>query len=487
MTITTVDVGPLGDHHRRLWRGARLLYLLIPIPMFMALLVQTGLPVLDHILFFGGPIVLLAAFATALFVSGRFVARWGTVAGWLFGLFVTVNLVIVADKFVPALLDGSLFDAGVLGTNLLYLASLLGIGSAARAGLLLGKASIPALGVRFVDILANTRRRAGHGISSTAPLAFRARPSGWLRIACGFGLFGLAFWLFVLDQAFPALGLGNVLPPDVYLPASVAGFALVALGGTLLVRHGLRQVRLDAHGQMEADVRPPVLLLRSFPDDQASLRPVGLLAFLQLRRRRLEEAVAQEVSALGPFIAVGAPGERLPELGAYRAYPTDGEWQAAVLDWINRSRAVLLVAGTTPWVAWELRALRKAAALPKLLLLLPPGKAEDRDARWRIVGDCLRDSRWGPELAHADPTRAIALCFRPDGGIVVIAGSTETERDCRLAVRVGLYAMLAPHPSRHPIGQDEPDQAEPTPRRRTGSDAGCGRSPDRPIPASCRG
>ena len=453
MTITTIDLQPLGARHQRLWRGARFLYMLIPIPVFMVYLVQTGIPLVDHVVFFFGPVVLLVAFGTALFVSGRFVARWGTIAGIVFGLFVAVNMVVVGDKFIPSLLDGSLFELGVFGINLAYLTSLMLVGIAARAGLSLGKAFVPSLGARFGDVLALTGKPAGRGSLLGQPLAFRRTPSGWLAVASGAALYGAAFWLFVLDHAVPGVGLGDTLPPDLYFPVSIAGFALLALLGTLLTRRGLRRIRLDARGQMQADARPPVLLLRSFKDDQARLRPIGFLSLLQLRRIRLEEAVGREAGSFGPFIAVGAPGESLPELGAHRAYLGDGEWQRTVLDWIDRSTVVLMIAGSTPWVAWELRALRDAAALTKLLLLLPPGQTEDREARLRLVRECLSGSPWAAGLAAADLSRAIAVRFRPGGGIVVLEGAHGTERDCRLAVRVGLFEMLSGYEEKtEPLG-----------------------------------
>ena len=449
-----IDVRSLGVQHQRLWRGARFLYMLIPISVFMVYLVQTGSSTVDYIVFFGGQVVILAAFWVAFFVSGRFVARWGTIAGGVFCLFLIVNMVVVYDKFLPSLLDGSLLEPGVLLTNAAYLGCLLVVGAAARAGLALGTAAVPRLGVRFRDVLARTAKLNDRMAFLAMPLAFRGAPAGWLSIALGICVYGVAIWLFVLDNAFPSVGLGN-MPPDLYLPASIVGFALVTVCGTLLLRRGWRRIRLDAHLQMKADARQPVLLLRSFKDDQALLRPVDFLSVLQMRRIRLEEAVAREVSILGPFIAVGAPGENLPELGAHRAYLADGEWQRAVLEWIDGSRVVLMVAGTTPWVGWELRALHDAAALPKLLLLLPPGRAEERRARWALACDCLRGSLWASSLANGDVSDAIAVCFKPEGDIMMIKGTQGTERDCRLAVRVGLYEMLVKENARPPGSENE--------------------------------
>ena len=69
----------------------------------------------------------------------------------------------------------------------------------------------------------------------------------------------------------------------------------------------------------------------------------------------------------GPFVAIGEPGERLPDLGAARAYFSDHEWQAAVLDWIGRARTIVIIVGKTRWVTWELQRVIASGKLDHLV------------------------------------------------------------------------------------------------------------------------
>jgi hypothetical protein len=43
-----------------------------------------------------------------------------------------------------------------------------------------------------------------------------------------------------------------------------------------------------------------------------------------------EEQLAMVMNEIGPFIAIGRPGEQWPELGAARMYVGDDEWQATI-------------------------------------------------------------------------------------------------------------------------------------------------------------
>lgn len=66
-----------------------------------------------------------------------------------------------------------------------------------------------------------------------------------------------------------------------------------------------------------------------------------------VRRRRLEEAVSAQLSAWGPFIAIGQPGEELPDLGTFRAYFKDDEWQKAIVNWVCDCKLVVRILGMT--------------------------------------------------------------------------------------------------------------------------------------------
>src|SRR5262249_17876664 len=106
---------------------------------------------------------------------------------------------------------------------------------------------------------------------------------------------------------------------------SIEGVAklLVPIGGFLLAR-ALWRVgrRLNLRHRTEIILRdnPPVLLLRSFTDDVAGIPPNMLIPRWFRRRKRLEETIGEQLTGAGPFVAIGRPGERLPQLGASRLY-----------------------------------------------------------------------------------------------------------------------------------------------------------------------
>jgi hypothetical protein len=70
------------------------------------------------------------------------------------------------------------------------------------------------------------------------------------------------------------------------------------------------------------------------------------------------------------LIAIGQPGEPLPTPGAARLYVRADEWREAVLSWMAQARLVILRAGCTPGVVWEIDAALSNVRAERLLLLI---------------------------------------------------------------------------------------------------------------------
>lgn len=117
------------------------------------------------------------------------------------------------------------------------------------------------------------------------------------------------------------------------------------------------------------DDRPPVLYLRSFQDDPLSAKP--LATSYDVTPVSEEEALATVMNQVGPFVAVGRPGEPLPELGAARMYVSNEEWQQKVGDLMSRARLAVLRAGKTPGFWWEVARAARNLRPEQLLFLLP--------------------------------------------------------------------------------------------------------------------
>lgn len=208
------------------------------------------------------------------------------------------------------------------------------------------------------------------------------------------------------------LGLGWMLSSIVLL--GVAHFPVV-----LADRLARRVRRIDFATTTLAN---STLLLRSFADDQLSLvsdlAGIGPAApQLVLARTRFEELVAQALFDAGPLIAIGRPGEPLPELGAARTYWTDEDWQSAVEATVYRADNVVMIAGLSQGLRWEVDKLRSWGMLRKLLVLIPPDRASRTAQRILRVIDDLGIKGFPQEAALAP--MIIGFAFAKDETPVV--------------------------------------------------------------------
>lgn len=144
-----------------------------------------------------------------------------------------------------------------------------------------------------------------------------------------------------------------------------------------------KQLRvISADELMKLDPRPPVLYLRSFQADAHADKAMQSRSAAQWLPMSLpqnlvteEEQIAQLMTRVGPFVAIGRPGERLPQLGASRLYATDDTWQGIILDLFQRSRLIVMRVGETEGFWWE---VANASTLPdptKVVFLLPTDAA----------------------------------------------------------------------------------------------------------------
>jgi hypothetical protein len=290
----------------------------------------------------------------------------------------------------------------------------------------------------------------------------RALPSPLKRIAARAQALKAIACLTGLAGAFAALRLVAPLFQDE--PQVLAGLAGLALQlGTIYVvmhlwRRGQRLAAVDANEQLKHDTRAPILYLRSFQDDSVRLASSMVLAakvekggalgaFARFLNRpapgqgRLEEALARQVRGIGPFVAIGAPTEPLPELGAARTYFSNDTWQSAIMRWVDLACLIIAMVGPTKWIRWELDTIIERDALSKLIILMPRGRPDDRAARWQNVTSALQPTRWASSLAMVDSETVIAIGFLDDGGLSIITGGKHEHIDYVLAFHLILYQL----------------------------------------------
>ncbi|WP_432559358.1 hypothetical protein [Granulicoccus sp. GXG6511] len=167
-----------------------------------------------------------------------------------------------------------------------------------------------------------------------------------------------------------------------WVAALLVVLATCAVGGSHVPARWLsraRQKHVAASGFGRDADRDSVLLLRSFGDDGIMIRtPLAGLgptnpAIPFVVRERFEEFLGNTLmTRTDRLVAIGRPGERLPELGAVRTYYPDDQWQEAVQVTATRCAMIMIIAGSTDGLAWELEQLRNWELLNKTLVLLPP-------------------------------------------------------------------------------------------------------------------
>ena len=147
----------------------------------------------------------------------------------------------------------------------------------------------------------------------------------------------------------------------------VFGVVLIGTGlaAYMIYDRGEQHLQQTADEKMATDPRAPILYLRSFENDEDV--------------SSYEQTLAAILEEVGPFVAIGRPGDKLPPLGASRRYIAGDDWQSHVIDLMNRSAAVILVAGKTEGLAWEMSQCLQRLD-PRYLLVLVPSDEETYEA-----------------------------------------------------------------------------------------------------------
>jgi len=131
------------------------------------------------------------------------------------------------------------------------------------------------------------------------------------------------------------------------------------------VPHSQQKISLALCSEvLENDPRQPVIYLRSFKDDKGAGRPMDVLRVSNMKYLwhmifafynglhefmgwSEEEILAQVLTTVGPMVAIGRPGEKLPQLGAARVYVEDAVWQPKVHEFLEKAALVVLRLGKT--------------------------------------------------------------------------------------------------------------------------------------------
>lgn len=209
----------------------------------------------------------------------------------------------------------------------------------------------------------------------------------WLALVVKWLHVGLALWM-LLTAADALIERRIAVIPWIVAGLLLAGTAHIL--PTLMVQFVILRHRSDDSLMFDDE---SVLLLRSFGDDKLKLwTPTGLGGItgrlLPSAKLRFEVLLTQ-MSAGTAMVAIGRPGEPLKPVGAVRTYWEDEEWQKTIQRSANRLRKVIVVAGTSSGLAWELSCIREWGLLTKTIFVLPPGDRAQTASRLTRLAEAL--------------------------------------------------------------------------------------------------
>ncbi len=165
--------------------------------------------------------------------------------------------------------------------------------------------------------------------------------------------------------SFAAIAAGLLTWGAVPTVVSVAVVSIACFVFVLSCPHAYSTVH---HAQDTAQGRSlaPVVYLRSFDAEHGPFASVGGELF------SLEEFISEAIrEALGPLVTLGNPHDTVGLGTAARQHAPDTEWQQRIVELLVKARAIVVLAGDSASLSWELERIRELALHTKLFILTP--------------------------------------------------------------------------------------------------------------------
>jgi len=270
---------------------------------------------------------------------------------------------------------------------------------------------VPAwLAIRAVRAARRLRRlgRRPHARSSTLrKLAHLPRDA---RLVRSLGPFLGAYATWMLGGAVGLLAAA-VVPAGHGLAGGLV-FVPFALAAGRMYDSGRRRLALRLDEVRAFDPRAPLLLLRSFADDNLPLeRRFSILGNLLQRPFTLEELIVDRLWQVGPVMAIGSPGETLRPAGAAREYVPDGVWHERLLSGLDESAWVVGILGASEGVVWEFGQVEARGAFDRFVLVVPPHATPIVRRRWEALARAVPAAADAALPADETPGLPLAVLF----------------------------------------------------------------------------
>lgn len=146
---------------------------------------------------------------------------------------------------------------------------------------------------------------------------------------------------------------------------------MVVLAISLFTVSIARRLQINTRKRLLAADRQPILYVRSFPHERSAASMTAA-----------DSAIAIALKDIGPLVAVGVPQEKLPPSGALRLYFRDEEWQEKVEALMSMSRLIIIEAGYTVGLDWEMKTARQYFSPEEIYISFLGWEKLDEDKRF---------------------------------------------------------------------------------------------------------
>lgn len=189
------------------------------------------------------------------------------------------------------------------------------------------------------------------------------------------------------------------------------------------------------------DRRRPVLYLRSFHDDNRIVETTlpAMIVDEQVDGH-FEQEIEAAASICGPFVAIGEPGVR-PTSGAARDYYEGEAWREQMLTLMSEAVIIVMVAGYTEGLHWELTTAVERGWARKLVFLFPPSDPYHA-ARWDWVMSAFRETETHAQMARARRDGVIAMHIDAQSTLVTFATERQSAQSYQTALALAAYGKF---------------------------------------------
>ena len=233
--------------------------------------------------------------------------------------------------------------------------------------------------------------------------------------------------------------------------------------GFLCLYGAKRAKARSANDILKDDPRPPVLYLRAFsmeeeffvylPNDEASKYSTYMGQKVGVT---LEQYLAATLwQEIGPVVALGNPEDYVPPEGAARVYEGDENWKEEFLSLAHSAACIIIQAGASQNLQYELQALRREGLQEKAFILTPPkiklhgwscvsvpyGKIfaiwwqrvkGSKPTPWKRFAQGIRDA--GYEIEAVNPAPGSILSFDRESKAILLATDAKEPVDFVAAI-----------------------------------------------------